>query len=148
MKYTKTLLILVSLIFIAGLLVIAADSYADEKNPRYIDTESSSLNPSISAKAINEARAERYKRYLDLQAEAEGDGFDNIQYETAELESMDAFSDGFEAEADTAIDVLLDDIGSDADTGAAHDFRPLEDTTDKDGDGDEMPFNPDGPGRK
>ena len=64
MKNTKRLIVLVGLIFVAGLFFIAADSYADDKLPGYVNGESITMHrlpASVARAAMREKRLEQYK---------------------------------------------------------------------------------------
>lgn len=71
MKNTKRLMILVGLIFVAGLFFTVTDSYAETELPGYVQSESSSQHI-IPAGVTREAMKERFKRYLEFQNEALG----------------------------------------------------------------------------
>ena len=132
MKYSKELLILVSLILAAGLL-FTADSYADEK-PKYIGREGSSHALRIPAMVTREARLGRYREFMSELAEADTSDIVDLQNEIAELEDSTATLSG-----DTEAEIIVeDDISTDADTTVVNSEDPSSEDETKEDDGGDL----------
>ena len=141
MKYSKTLLILVSLILAAGLL-FTTDSYAGPED--YLMRESSSRALRIPENVTRKARLERYKEIMSETAEADVSDLIDLQNEMAELETaggiMEASGNDIEVEAEAVAEIIVeDDTSTDADTTGATAEQPDNDTDDDRG-GRLIPF--------
>lgn len=135
MKYTKTLLILVSLILAAGLL-FTADSYAGPED--YLSREGSSRALRIPERVTREARQDRYRELMSESAESLEYNTSNIvdlQNEIDELETtggiMGVSSNCIEVEAEAVAEIMVeDDTSTDADTTGVSGEAPDNDTKD------------------